>query len=326
MGAGFPIRDAAVVNINVEKDGSVTVLSGIAEMGQGGGNVVLQLISEVLGLSMDSLRLSPLDTAYVPDSGATVGSRGTITSGNAAYAAAMNLKTRMSRIIARHWDVPQSKITFADNMLFVSGQDLKMRFTEAVSCCLKELPCLQGSGSWALPPVWWNFEKQCGETYASFNFGACGVEIEIDLISGAVELLNCVSVHDIGRALNVREIQGQIAGGASMGYGLALLEEDLSSGEKNLTRNFDKYLLPTMLDFPELEAIPLEAAPGCNPLGVKGVGEPASAIIAPAIINAIADALQVRIRKLPASLESVFAAIEERDRIRAAVKGEAHAD
>ncbi len=326
MGAGFPIRDAAVVNINVEKDGSVVVLSGIAEMGQGGGNIVLQLISEVIGLSMEHLRLSPLDTAYVPDSGATVGSRGTITSGNAAYAAAVELRNRMSEIVARHWNVRPDEILFAGNKLSVPGRELQMQFADAVGCCLKELPCLQVSGSWALPPVWWDFEKQCGETYASFTFGACGVDLEIDLISGAIELVQCVSVHDVGRALNVREVQGQIAGGASMGYGLALLEQDLSAGEARVTRNFDTYLLPTMLDFPALEAIPLEARPGSNPIGVKGVGEPASAIIAPAIINAIANALQVRIRKLPANLEAVFAAIEKRDRIRDASKGVADAD
>ncbi|MHB8072707.1 xanthine dehydrogenase family protein molybdopterin-binding subunit [Desulfosporosinus fructosivorans] len=311
MGAGFPIKDAAAVNIHIEKDGSLVVFSGIAEMGQGGSNIVLQMISEVLGVSIESMKMSPLDTSYVPDSGATVGSRGTITSGNAAVIAAQDAKDRMSKIIAEKWNSKLEDLVFENDTIFTKNQSKQISFSDAVTLCYKEIPGVYGYGWWSLPSVWWDFEKKCGDTYASFNYGACGAEVEIDLTSGKVEVTNLVAIHDVGRILNEPEVKGQIAGGVSMALGLALTEEVAIEKGILKTTNFDHYLLPTTLDFHQFKAIPLEAKPGTNPLGVKGVGESSSATVAPAVLNAIEDALGVRIRHLPADLESVFAAIEE---------------
>ncbi len=164
--------------------------------------------------------------------------------------------------------------------------------------------------------MWWDFDKNCGDTYASFNYGACGAEVEIDLTSGKVEIIDLAAVHDVGRILNEPEVKGQIAGGASMALGFTLTEEvDIQNGQVK-TLNFDGYLLPTTLDFQNFRPIPLEPKqPGVNPLGVKGIGESSSATLAPAVINAIENALGVRIRKLPADLESVFAAIKESERL-----------
>lgn len=315
MGAGFPIKDAAAVNIHIEKDGSLVVFSGIAEMGQGGSNIVLQMISEVLGVSIESIKMSPLDTSYVPDSGATVGSRGTITSGNAAVVAAQDAKDRMSKVIAEKWNSKPENLVFENNSIFTKDQNKYISFRDGVTLCYKEIPGVYGYGWWSLPSVWWDFEKKCGDTYASFNYGACGAEVEIDLTSGKVEVTNLVAIHDVGRILNEPEVKGQIAGGVSMALGLALTEEVVIEKGTLKTTNFDHYLLPTTLDFHTFKAIPIEAKPGTNPLGVKGVGESSSATVAPAVLNAIEDALGVRIRKLPADLESVFAAIEEGERL-----------
>ncbi|MDA3847647.1 MAG: xanthine dehydrogenase family protein molybdopterin-binding subunit [Vallitaleaceae bacterium] len=313
-GAGVTTLDSAAVSIHVEKDGSIAVLSGIAEMGQGGSNIVLQMVSEVLGVSIENLKISPLDTAYLPDSGATVGSRGTITSGNAAVIAAQDVRLRIAKIVSRSWGVAPEELLFENDTIFTIDKSRLICFKDAVTLCYKEIPSVYGSGWWSLPPVWWDFEKNRGETYASFNYGACGAEVEIDLTSGKVEIINLVAIHDVGRILNEPEVKGQIAGGVSMAMGFALTEEVVIKSGHIKTLNFDRYMLPTVLDFHNFHAIPVEAKPGINPLGVKGVGESSSATVAPAVINAIENALGVRIRHLPADLESVFAAIEESER------------
>ena len=314
-GSASTTYDAAYVNLYVEQDGSISVISGIAEMGQGGYNVVLQIISEVLGVPLARMKMSPLDTSYVPDSGPTTGSRGTITTGNAALVAAQDAKRRIADVIARDWGVEPEQLLFADARIFTEDKKCSMGFEEAITRCYKAIPAVYGSGWWSLPPVWWDFKRNCGDTYASFNYGACGAEVEIDLTSGKVEITNLVAIHDVGRVLNEPEVKGQIAGGASMALGLALTEEATIQNGKAKTLNFDQYLLPTTLDFHNFKPIPLEIRLAENPLGVKGIGESSSATVAPAVINAIENALGVRIRHLPADLESVFAAIEESERL-----------
>ena len=315
-GAGVTTLDAAAVNIHIERDGSVTVLTGIAEMGQGGSNIVLQMVSDVLGVGIGRMKVSPLDTAYLPDSGATVGSRGTITSGNAAVVAAEDAKKRIAKIVAETWGVTPEDLIFHNDSIFTGDKEKLISFPDAVTLCYTKLPGVFGYGWWSLPPVWWDFARNCGDTYASFNYGACGAEVEIDLTSGKVEIVDLVAIHDVGRILNEPEVKGQIAGGASMALGFTLTEEvEIRNGQVK-TLNFDDYLLPTTLDFKNFRPLPLEPKqPGVNPLGVKGIGESSTATLAPAVINAIENALGVRIRQLPATLERVFEAIKESERL-----------
>jgi CO/xanthine dehydrogenase Mo-binding subunit len=315
-GAGVTTLDAAAVNMHIERDGSVTVLTGIAEMGQGGSNIVLQMVSKVLGISIENMKVSPLDTAYLPDSGATVGSRGTITTGNAAVVAAEDARKRIAEVIAEEWGEKPEILIFRDNSIFTEDGDKKISFQDAITICYTRIPGVFGYGWWSLPPVWWDFDKNCGDTYASFNYGACGAEVEIDLTSGKVDIIDLVAIHDVGKILNEPEVKGQIAGGASMALGFAMTEEvEIRKGQVK-TLNFDGYLLPTTLDFNNFRPVPLEAKqPGINPLGVKGIGESSTATLAPAVVNAIENALGVRIRNLPADLEKVFAAILEGERL-----------
>lgn len=308
-GACSVTHDAASVIILPENDGSLTVLSGISEMGQGSSSTLLLIVSNILGVPIESCILSALNTSYIPDSGPTTGSRGIITSGNAAAKAAEDLKNKISSIISRTWSVDPHDIKFCNHRL--NCNNFNISFKDAIQQCLKSKPGLCGFGKWSLPPVNWDFDNNCGATYASYAFGACGAEVEVDLISGKVNVTNLVCVHDVGRILNREEVKAQITGGALMALGLALTEKaDICNGL--IQNNFDGYLLPTTLDFQELWPIPLEAQPALNPLGVHGIGEPSSAAVAPAILNAIENALGTRIRCLPATLENVLNALNKK--------------
>jgi len=228
---------------------------------------------------------------------------------------AAKTRKRESRGCREDWGVDPKGIRFESTSIFTENEK-KISFQDAVTLSYTKLPGVFGYGWWSLPPVWWNFEKNCGDTYASFNYGACGVEVEIDLASGKVEIIDAVAVHDVGRMLNEPEVRGQIAGGGSMAYGFTLTEEVAIQNGQVKTLNFDGYLLPTTMDFKNFRPVPLEPEKaGVNPLGVKGIGESSTATFAPAVMNAIEDALGVRIRKLPADLESVFAAVQESERL-----------
>jgi CO/xanthine dehydrogenase Mo-binding subunit len=138
-----------------------------------------------------------------------------------------------------------------------------------------------------------------------FGFGAHLAEIEVDVQLGTVRVLKVMAAHDVGRAINPTLIEGQIEGGVAQGLGMALMEEFFPGKGENL----HDYLIPTAGDIPPVESILIEDASSIGPFGAKGIGEQAVIPTAPAILNAIHDAIGVRIRKVPATPDRVRAAI-----------------
>ncbi len=150
-----------------------------------------------------------------------------------------------------------------------------------------------------------------GDIWPDFTFGAQAVEVAIDLETGQIELLKSAACHDVGRAINQAAVIGQIAGGSHQGLGYALMEEFKLNEGLLKTSSFSDYLIPTSVDFPSTEVIVLESGTGVGPFGAKGIGEPALTPAAPAVANAVADALGVRIPELPFTPKKVLEAIEQ---------------
>jgi CO/xanthine dehydrogenase Mo-binding subunit len=144
-----------------------------------------------------------------------------------------------------------------------------------------------------------------GNPYAVFGFGAHMAEIEVDIELGTVRVLRVTAAHDVGRAINPTLIEGQIEGGVAQGLGMALMEEFFPGKGENL----HDYLIPSVGDIPEIESILIEDPSPIGPFGAKGIGEQAVIPTAPAILNAIHDAVGVRVRKIPATPDRVRAAI-----------------
>lgn len=306
-GAASKDRDVCSVDARVHADGSVSILTSISEVGQGNHTVQAAIAAETLGIGIDRVHVQPVDTAFVPDSGVTAGSRGTISGGSAVLYAATELKDRLARLAGEKLGVDPHLLRFHDNNLDLgAGTETLMSFDEAVALCFDQAESDFAHGIWVAPKTTWDFEAAQGHTYYSFSYGAAAAEIEVDMTSGKINVKRLVSLHDVGKILNYEEASGQIAGGAAMALGYSLTEE--TSGE---AANFDRYLLPTSMDIIGMEAIPLEIAPdGTNPLGVHGVGEASTALVAPCIANALDNALGIRLRSLPFTLEKVRAAID----------------
>ena len=130
---------------------------------------------------------------------------------------------------------------------------------------------------------------------------------------GQVEVERIVAAVDIGKAIHPQNIEGQSEGGTAMGLGMALMEDQII--EKGITKNpnLSNYLVPTSLDMPEIETIIVESKDAVGPYGAKGIGEPAMIPTAPAIINAIEDAIGVRIKELPATPEKILKAVKSKE-------------
>jgi CO/xanthine dehydrogenase Mo-binding subunit len=156
------------------------------------------------------------------------------------------------------------------------------------------------------------YERIEGKVFPDFTFGSHAVEVAVDEETGKIQVLKLVSCYDVGRAINPLSVEGQMEGGAIYGMGYGLTEEVIIEKGVTITPSFSEYLVPTSMDVPEVQTIILESGDGVGPFGAKGVGEPSVCSVAPAIANAVYDAVGVRIYDLPITPEKVLKAIQEK--------------
>jgi len=158
--------------------------------------------------------------------------------------------------------------------------------------------------------VYDNIRGTAARTFPDYTFGCHGCDVEVDPHTGQVQVLQYVAAHDVGRAINPLSVEGQIQGGVAQGIGYALMEEVLIQEGQCVNRSLAQYLIPQASDLPIISAVILESGEGKGPLNARGIGEPAISPVAPAIANAVANALgSVRVRSLPITAEKVIAAL-----------------
>jgi CO/xanthine dehydrogenase Mo-binding subunit len=299
--------DAAETIVSVQTDGSIIVSSGVTDMGQGAQTQMSQITAEVLGVPMNRIRFLNTNTSRVADSGPTVASRGTVMGGSAAKNAAEKVRATLLGVGAEMTRRKPDELALADNCLIdaTTGERLAS-FAEVAAECFRKGRPMTALGWHRSPKTSWDEEHGQGDAYFTYVYGANAAEVEVDTETGQVKVLNFVSAHDVGRAINRAMVEGQIYGGVAMGLGYGLLEEfDFEEGvPKQL--NFDEYLIPTSLDVPRIRPIIVEHEDPTGPFGAKSVGEPTNELAAPAVANAIFNATGRRICEIPATLERVL--------------------
>jgi CO/xanthine dehydrogenase Mo-binding subunit len=157
-----------------------------------------------------------------------------------------------------------------------------------------------------------DLETGHGKPYGTYVFAAQIAEVEVDTETGEVEVLKITAVHDCGTAINPMLVEGQVEGGVAMGVGFAMMEEMVVEQGRVKNPQFTDYIVPTALDVPVIVTKIVERPEPTGPFGAKGIGEPSLLPTAPAIVNAIQDAIGVRIRELPATPERILKALEEK--------------
>jgi len=299
--------DAAETIVSVQTDGSVIVSSGVTDMGQGAQTQMSQIAAEVLGISMDRIQFLNTNTSRVADSGPTVASRGTIMGGSAAKNAAEKVRATLLEVGAEMSGMELNTLDLADNYLIKreTGERLAS-FSELTNACFNKGKPMISLGWHKSPPTSWHEEDGKGEAYFTFVYGANAAEVEVDTGTGKVDVVDFVSVHDVGKAINRGMVIGQMCGGVAMGLGYGLLEEFEIEDAVPKQLNFDEYLIPTSMDVPRIRTIIVENEDPAGPFGAKSVGEPTNELAAPAIVNAICNATGRRIYEIPATLERVL--------------------
>jgi len=299
--------DAVGTIVSVQTDGSVIVSSGITDMGQGAQTQMSQIVAEVLGISMDRIQFLNTNTSRVPDSGPTVASRGTIMGGNAAKKGAEIVRAYLIKTASEMTGIDVMSLDFKDNYLIdVHSWERLASFNEVAAECFKKGRPMYGLGWHKSPLTTWDEHNGQGDAYFTFVYGANVAEVEVDTETGKVDVIDFVSCHDVGKAINRNTVLGQFYGGVAMGLGYGLLEEFDFEDCVPKQLNFDEYLIPTSMDVPKIKGIIVENEDAAGPFGAKSIGEPANEIAAPAIINAIYNATGKRIYELPATLERVL--------------------
>ena len=302
------MSNPSTMRLGVARDGTLTFFNGAVDIGQGSNTILTQICAEALGVPVNRFRLVMGDTDCTADGGKTSASRQTFVSGKAAELAALDLRGTILRQVNAG---PDATIQFDGPTIHVrdAGGDHRID--------LESLPkdgdglVLRGEGTFD-PPTSPLDERGQGVPYATYGFAAQIAVVEVDLELGTTKPLKIVAAHDVGRAVNPTQVEGQIHGGIAQGLGLALMEEYLPGR----TENLHDYLIPTFGDVPEIDVIIVEDPEPLGPFGAKGVGEPGLVPTAPAILGAIRHAAGVRMTRvpvLPHRLRAAILAKETRD-------------
>ncbi len=285
--------------VAIDAAGRPVLFSGAVDIGQGSNTVMTQIAADALGVPAAALRLVSGDTDLTPDAGKTSASRQTLVSGNAARLAGAALR---AEILRRANAGPDATIHLIDGRVCVehdgTHHTLELGIPDAQGLLLK------GHGRYDPPTTVLDPDGQ-GIPYASYAFAAQIAEVDVDPGLGAVTVRHIVAAHDVGRAVNPQQVEGQIHGGIAQGLGLALMEEFVPGR----TENLHDYLIPTIGDVPPITTILIEAGDAHGPYGAKGVGEPALVATAPAILAAIQHAIGVRLTQVPATPARIMAAL-----------------
>lgn len=305
-------HDTSQAWVGLEMDGSIVIRCGVPDIGGGQMNTLAQITAEVLGVPMERITVYGTDSALTPLAGTTTATRQMYMSGNATYQAAMAVRKTLAERASQHFECEADEIDFADNTVFVKNDaSQNMPLTQLIAMCAAEglpranLSLFQAPFTERLDP-----ENAQGDIWPDYTFGAQAVEVAVDTGTGEVRVLKSAACHDVGRALNPAAVAGQIEGGAAQGLGYAMMEDVQIINGVTLTPSFAEYLIPTASDIPETKTIILESGTGLGPFGAKGIGEPSLTPMAPALANAVADAIGARVAQLPLTPERVLEAID----------------
>ena len=307
----------AVVNLKLDFDGGVTILTGTADIGQGSSTVLAQIVGEVLGLDLDRVSVVANDSRITPKDNGSYSSRVTFMVGNAAIEAAEKLKGILAEAAARKLDAKAEDIECLGEIYRVQGgQDPGLPFQEVVDEALAESGTITVKGTFTVP------RSHQGGRYRgagvgpsmAYSYAAVATEVTVDEDTGRVTVDKVWVAHDCGFAINRLACEGQIQGAVWMGLGQALSEETRYHKGLPLGPNMFDYRVPTIVESPDIEVKIVESIDPNGPFGAKEASEGALAAVIPALANAVAEAIGLRMDETPVTPDRVIDAILRKER------------
>jgi 4-hydroxybenzoyl-CoA reductase subunit alpha len=302
--------------VKIERDGAITLLTGAADIGQGAETAISQIAAEELGVRLEDIRITAADTEITPLDPGTFGSGVTLRAGNAARRAAQAAKQKLFEAVAEKMEVSTEDLEAKDRRIYVKGSLSRgMSVSEAVKVYQysdRPMPIV-GRGSYHPPSIEpTTLLKEDGNFSPAYSFMTQAAEVDVDIHTGKVSVLKMVASHDCGRAINPMLVEGQLEGSIVGGMGQALYEDVMTEKGQILNPSFLDYGLPTAMEIPRVSCVEVETNDPEGPFGAKESGEGTQLAPAPAIINAIYDAIGVRFNSLPVTPEMVLQALQEK--------------
>lgn len=300
--------DAAATYVSIQPDGTVYLLSGLAENGQGLKTTFSIVAAEVLGINPDKIIYLEPNTSRVPDSGPTVASRATLMGGGATKNACDELKNRLIKLLMKEWKVKNTyEFSFEnDKVIYKGKQSKKITFAELINLAYSKGINLSTIGWYAGPKVHWEEETGHGSAYFTYVYGCQVAEVSVNIGTGEVYINNIWAVHDPGKVINLLGAEGQVYGGVTQGAGYGLWEKISTHEGKIRENNFDQFLIPTSKDIDAIHPYFIEGKDKFGAWGGKSLGEPTLELTAAAIANAITNATGERFFNLPINIEELL--------------------
>jgi CO/xanthine dehydrogenase Mo-binding subunit len=314
VGGGAKIykSDGCGTLIKVDDFGNVDVYSGSMDIGQGLDTILRQIVAETLGMKPGQINIIIGDTDVCPWDVGVHASRSTFIAGNSALEAAKQVREQLLNSAADILGVRVESLDLADGRVVCADDPEK---TTAIDKILRKAHFASAGNVMFMaahfyePPTKMMAGDFKGHYSMTYTWGCHGVEVEVDCQTGQVEIVRYVAAHEVGRALNPLLVEGQIYGAVMQGVGYALAEEMIYDQGRLLNPNFRDYKMLTAMDALPIEPIIVEDPDAYGPYGAKGIGEPGLVPAAPAIANAIYDAVGIRLKKLPMKSEEILAAL-----------------
>jgi carbon-monoxide dehydrogenase large subunit len=308
-GTATPTESSCFIKVN--PDGSLTLLTSSVEIGAGQKTVLAQIAAETIGVPLDSISIPNPDTSITPFDTGVSSSRTTYHMGNAIRMAGQEIRRKILEVAGEILKTDPSRLSLSRGRIFEENGSERLTLKELFSRKFggrggglvaegrfspAGSPLLAAGGKEAMSSIFWMFA-----THAA--------EVEVDRETGVVKVVKIVAAHDVGTAINPVGCEQQIEGAAIMGLSNTLLEEFKTERGRILNDNLGDYKVATIKDLPEIVPILVETFHPEGPFGAKGIGEPAAACTAPAIANAIFDAVGIWIKDLPITPEKVLEAL-----------------
>jgi 4-hydroxybenzoyl-CoA reductase subunit alpha len=306
----------ATVNLRVDFDGGLTVLTGAADIGQGSSTMAAQMVAEVLGVDWNRLRVISADSALTPKDNGSYSSRVTFMVGNAAVEAATELKRILVAAAAKKLDANPENVECEGEIFRVAGQDPGLPFSEVVKAALIDTGPITVKGTFTSPPEFMGDKAVRGSAIGAtmgFCYAAQVVECSVDEVTGKVTAHKVWVAVDVGRAINPLAVEGQIQGGVWMGMGQAMSEETRFDQGRMMHANMLDYRVPTMAESPDIEVFIVESIDPNGPFGAKEASEGMLAGFLPAVMDAVHEAAGVRPDALPLTPDRIAELLDARE-------------
>ena len=303
-------NDYGTVHMQIDPDGTTRLRTALTEYGTGATSGLLQIAAETMHIPLSYFKLEASDTQYCNDSGPTVASRTITIGGRATQMVAGNLGQKLRQVAAEilHCSVEDIEVNQAIYRRTPTSQSVS--FLDVVAHAYANGTSLREHGTFTAPKCDYNQENSQGSVYLQYTYGAVTAEVEVDVETGRVQVLKMITAYDVGKAINPVSLEGQIEGGTIQGLGYGLMEEMIHRNGVVVNPNLGDYYTPTSLDIPEMKSIIVEYPGALGPFGAKAVGEPPIVLPAAAIVNAIDNAIGIRLREIPATPDRVLLALK----------------